>query len=149
MAEVAHARAFSMAEQIEELKALADAEAEGRAEVERFVDESRDREKRIRRAVAVLEGTTQTAPAKAKPKPKGAAGRVSEANIAKVLAALREAGQPLTRLQLAERSGVVSSGVGYALVALRERELVRKAGKDMSATSPRKPDVYAPMPNDD
>src|SRR4051812_26371627 len=71
-AEVDARHNFGIAEQVEELKRMVREEAESRAEVERFVDASRERERRLVKAIAALEGVPLSAggrpKAKASPK---------------------------------------------------------------------------------
>src|SRR3954467_9199633 len=55
-AEVDARRSFSIAEQIEDMRRMVQEEIDSRAEVEQFVDASRERERRLVKAIAVLEG---------------------------------------------------------------------------------------------
>jgi hypothetical protein len=148
MAEVDERQAFSMAEQIADMKHLVETEQESRAAIEHFVEASRDRERRLLKAIAALEGVPLGAGGRPKTTPKPApSGKVSEGNITKVLDAMRAAGGPLNRSQISDQAGVHSTTAGYAIQELRARGLIRNAGKDQTADSPRKPDLFAVMPD--
>lgn len=84
----------------------------------------------IRRLDAVLRAAEPKPGPRPKAKPKTAsAGPVSGEMRLSVLNALREAGKPLTRNEIAERIGRSATSVGSALATLRVTEEVRLAGR--------------------
>jgi hypothetical protein len=100
-------------------------------EAEKILDHFNDRAKRIRRALAALEGTTTT-PTAAKPRAKasGHGWQISEERIAAVLDLFRKESEPITPTQLAEKTdGIATETVTKACKVLRERELIRAVSK--------------------
>lgn len=153
-------RSETLHEQIEDLKRMAREEADSRAEVERFVDASRERERRLLKAVAALEGMPLGAGGK--PKLNGAAPKakakshdwsVNPATVEAAFEAARrlvaETGEEtFTRAQLAKAIGRSPETTRRAVDHLRDQERVRLAGKSgnggKTATN-----LYALMPNAD
>ena len=132
---------------VAELREMIAAEVSSRAEAERFIEASRQRERRLVKAVAALEGVPLSAggkPPKVKPKAKPS---VSAEIIATVLAALADHGRPMTAPQLATALGRNRSSIDSALRVLREQQKVRLAGKDPDSTAPIAPNLYALMPD--
>ena len=131
------------------LRELAAAEVEARAEYEQLVEQSKQRERRIARAITALEGGGPGT--KPKPKPK-AVQPVGEEVIEAVLATMRqlaaEGHEPVTRLQVVEampeRSGET---VRRGLNELRERQLIRLAGRNGNGRTAAR--LYAVMPDGD
>lgn len=155
--EVDERRSFSIAEQIEDMKRLAREEAESRAEVERFVDSSRERERRLLKAIAALEGVPLGAGGKPKAAPKVAAKApavqlVSPAVADEILVVVREllAGredQTFSRPELAKLMPRSGETIRRGLELLREQERVRLAGKRGTGRTAK--NLYALMPDVD
>src|SRR3954468_19786105 len=55
-AEINARQSFNIGEQVKDLRRMVQEEIDSRAEVERFVDASRERERRLVKAIAALEG---------------------------------------------------------------------------------------------
>jgi hypothetical protein len=143
--------------EVDDLRALLDDELKGRDELAQLLERSRERERRLTRAIAVLEGgVNQQAPRKtaataAAKEPKGG-WEVSSATVERVHAAFlrywnEEAnGQPFTQTTLATWLGQHGQGIGgdtirKAMHTLRDRELVRKCGTTRGGGK-----LWAPMP---
>lgn len=135
----------AMREQVSSMRALLDQELATRSHLERLLDESKQRERRLTRAVAALEGDSISAThavAKPKPQPKAKANdgwAVSDDTVERVWQAFQRYdaeiahGEPFTMTSLARWMGEQGQGVGgetirRAFAVLREREHVRKAG---------------------
>lgn len=100
----------------------------------------------IRRLDRVLNAAEQPQPKPKATKPKsGRAFNVSEQVRMSVLNALREAGKPLTRNEIADRIGRSETTVGSALIALRETESVRLAGRGNRVGRGIAPQLFALM----
>jgi DNA-binding transcriptional ArsR family regulator len=138
---------FSIGEQVAELRRLAQAEAQGRAEVERFVQASRDRERRIVMAIRALEGIAPRAKPVAKATAK-ATPKISAERAELIFQTVREAGEPVTTARLIEATELGQSQVSAGLRVLREDGRIRLAGKDESSKAPVKPNLYAVMPDE-
>lgn len=132
-----------IAEQVQELRRLAQAEAQGRAEIERYVLASRERERRILKAVQALEGIAP----KPKPAAKRAALGVSRERADQIFEAVREAGEPVNTARIIEATGFPQTRVSAGLRMLREEGRIRLAGIDETSTAPRKPNLYTVMPD--
>jgi hypothetical protein len=149
-AEINARQSFNIGEQVKDLRRMVQEEIASRAEVERFVDASRERERRLVKAIAALEGVPLGAGGRPKARPKspqpvspGVADEVLTA--AKVLLADR-AEQTFTRPELVkampERSGET---IRRGLELLREQQRIRLSGKrggGKTATN-----LYALMPD--
>lgn len=100
-------------------------------EAERILGHFNERAKRLRRALAALEGTTTTAREASPPASRNSKGwQVSEERIEYVLSLFRKESAPITPTQLAEKTdGVSTETVGKACKVLRERELIRAVAK--------------------
>lgn len=101
-------------------------------EAEKILAHSNERAKRVRRALAALEGTS----AQPQKPPQRQEGRkanewqVSEERIAYVLTLWQAQAEPVTSTYLAESTGGISTEtVSKATAVLRERELIRKVAK--------------------
>jgi DNA-binding transcriptional ArsR family regulator len=139
---------FSIGEQVAELRRLAQAEAQGRAEVERYVAASRDRERRIVMAIRALEGIAPRAKAKPAAKP-NTGTKISAERTELIFQTVREAGEPVSTQRLVEATELAQSQVSAGLRVLREEGRIRLAGKDESSKAPVKPNLYAVMPDVD
>lgn len=148
-----------VAAEIESLRRLLDAELEGRAEIEALLDNSKERERRLARAIAILEHGSQTqqqaAAAAAKPKP--AAKDTTNWNVsAETVERVREAffayyategeGEPFTMTTLAAWMGKNRKGIGgetirRAFEVLRRDEIIRVCGTTRGGGK-----MFAPMP---
>lgn len=140
---------------------MADEEAASRADVEHFVEESRERERRIRKAVAALEGVPLGAGGrpKAAPAPKVAAkgGRpqpvsmdVADAVLAKARELMAASGKDtFSRPELVKAMpGKSGETIRRGLLLLRDQERIRLAGKGKGAgRSQTATNLYALMPN--
>lgn len=149
-----------LGDEINDLRSLLDDEIKGRDHLKSLLDRSVERERRITRAIAVLEGTNaQSAASKpttaSKPKPKGTkdSWTVGEETVERVrVAFLRywdeqpEPQQPFTQTVLAAWMGEQGRGVGGETIRrvmerLRQREIVRVTGTTRGGGK-----LYAPMP---
>jgi hypothetical protein len=148
-------------EKIAELRDMLDVELEGRTELEALLDASKARERRITRALAVLEdqplnnhAPKQAAPAAAKPRDRKNENewRVSEPTIERVLDAftrysVEHPAEPFTMTVLAawmkeHGEGVGGETVRKAVHTLRDRGLVRACGTTRGGGT-----LYALMPS--
>jgi hypothetical protein len=146
--------------EIDSLRELLDAELNSRDELAQLLERSKERERRITRAIAVLEGginqhavSSKPAAAKAKPKPKSTLWDVSEATVERVRVGFMRywteqptPEQPFTQTVLAAWMGEQGNGIGgetirRAMDRLREREVVRVCGTTRGGGK-----LYAPMP---
>lgn len=145
--DLAEVTAAGIAEHVAAMREMVEAEVEGRREMELLVETSRERERRLMKAINALEGQPLTNSGRPKAKPKAAAtGKlVSEDTRKLVIDALREA--PLNTKQIMERTGRAQSVVSAALRDLRRTEHVRLIGKDETSSAPVKPNLYALMPD--
>lgn len=151
----------AMDEQVIAMRALLDDELKERTHLEQLLEASKERERRLMKAVAVLEGGNipqglrSTPPKPAKAKPKAAAGEwnVSAKTVERVHEGLtrfwqEEAhGEPFTQTALAtwltrHGGGASSDTIRKAMGVLRERELVRKCGTTRGGGI-----LWAPMPD--
>jgi predicted phage tail protein len=149
----------AMRDQIAAMRALLDNEVAGRSHLEQLLDDSKEREKRLVRAVAVLEGGVNNHAITAKPKkPSKPAAKdngwnVSEATVQRIWAAFQRyatevaGGEPFTQTSMAAWMTANGEGVGgdtirKSMLALRERELVRVAGTTRGGGK-----LWAPMPD--
>jgi hypothetical protein len=71
-AEINARQSFNIGEQVKDLRRMVQEEIDSRAEVERFVDASREREHRLRKAIAALEGVPLGAGGRPKARRSGA-----------------------------------------------------------------------------
>jgi hypothetical protein len=135
-------------------------EIDSRAEVERFVDASRERERRLVKAIAALEGVplgaggrpkkvVKTTPAvKAGPKtPQVVSQDAADEILAAAKALLADrAEQTFTRTEIREAvPGRSRETVRRGLVLLREQQRIRLAGKQ--GAGPTAKSLYALMPD--
>jgi hypothetical protein len=147
--------------EIDSLRELLDAELNSRDELAQLLERSKERERRITRAIAVLEGginqhavSSKPAAAKAKPKPKKSTlWDVSEATVERVRVGFLRywteqptPEQPFTQTALATWMGEQGNGISgetirRAMDRLREREIVRVCGTTRGGGK-----LYAPMP---
>jgi response regulator of citrate/malate metabolism len=98
----------------------------------------------LRRALEALDAAIDPKAARAKAaksKPKSSNSGPSPETLKRVLAVVHSRAQ-VTAPQAAELAGISKHTARRALVALRDRELVRVAGRSRGGG-----DVYAPMPN--
>jgi hypothetical protein len=156
-----HAEQMSTAmdEQVGSMRALLEDELKERTHLEQLLEASKERERRLAKAVAVLEGgvnqhamraPTQTS----KPKPKKKDDwNVSAKTVERVLEGFtrywnEEAnGEPFTQTMLATWLTAQGQGIGgdtirKAMGSLRDRELVRKCGTTRGGGI-----LWAPMPD--
>ena len=99
-------------------------------EAERILGHFNERAKRIRRALAALEGTTTTPAREPKPAKRANEWQVSEERIAYVLTLWQAQTEPTTTTALGEATeGVSVETVSKATAVLREREQVRRVKK--------------------
>lgn len=139
------AMASALDDQIASMRKLLADELSGRRELERLLDESKERERRMARVIAILDGGAATpaqAKAQATGKQRGAKKgngdwNVSDETVERVrMAFVRYAettDEPVTRTKLAAWMSQHDDGIGgetirRATEVLREREIVRKCG---------------------
>jgi CRP-like cAMP-binding protein len=141
---------------IQALREMAANEAESRREAERYVEASRERERRLEKAIAALEGVPLGAGGrpKAKATAKSSTWRVGDQVVSEVEAALRallasDGAEAATVPQVAEATGRSRETVRRALERLREQGTVRLAGKRHLSTHGMPSTLYALMPNAD
>lgn len=117
-----------MARECDDLRSMLEAEQEISNQIQHILDASNERAKRVRRALAALEGTATT-PAPSKPKPKND-WQISEERIEFVLGLFRKQAEPISSTQLADKTkGLSTTTVSKAVEVLRERELIRRVAK--------------------
>lgn len=118
-----------------ELRVLLAGEQQLAEQIRATLDGCREREKRIERAIAALDGNARPTgrPPRAKPAlPSAQAGgqwRVSDRKLEEVRATLERLGSA-RRSEIVKASGVSDVTVGKALAALRERDVVRVVAHD-------------------
>jgi hypothetical protein len=144
---VAHddSMASALDDQTSDMRRLLAAELDGRDHLEKLLEQSKERERRLTRAIAILDGGTTSSSPKAaaskptaKPKPKTNENwTVSEETVERVLDAFKRYAvdhpDPFTQTTLATWMGEQGEGIGgetirRAMTALRDREIVRKCG---------------------
>lgn len=131
-----------MRAEADSLRDLLDDERREITRLQAVVDQHRDREKRLVRAIAQLTGataSTNTTPAKPK---RANEWSVSEEKIAEVLQLIRDAGEPVTANALGRLPGTSTQSAKKAIDVLRERELIRFAGVVRGGGK-----TYLPMPS--
>jgi CRP-like cAMP-binding protein len=142
---------------IQALREMAANEAESRREAERYVEASRERERRLEKAIAALEGVPLGAGGRPKQtaKPKASyAWRVSDQVVSEVEVALRalltgDGAEAVTAAELARATGRSRETTRRVLERLREQGTVRLAGKRQINPHGQSSTLYALMPNDD
>jgi CRP-like cAMP-binding protein len=129
---------------IQALREMAANEAESRREAERYVEASRERERRLEKAIAALEGV-----------PLGAGGRPKQTAKPKASYAWRVSDQVVSEVEVALRA-LLTGATGRSrettrrvLERLREQGTVRLAGKRQINPHGQSSTLYALMPNDD
>lgn len=120
-----------MADHCGDLRRMLEDEQRLRNDLDRILDASSVRMKKMQRALAALEGTTAATPKRqAEEKDKNHGWQVSEERIAFVLELYKKQLEPITSTQLGETTvGISTETVAKATAVLRERELVRKVKK--------------------
>lgn len=154
MAEIAAATERALADHVENLQALLAREVGGRETLELAVAASHEREKRIRKALAALEGPKPAPepepPRRGRPPKSEGIGRgrdnntwsVSQEKVDQVLAAMRAHPDASHRPRMiADELGLSMTTIRKALDTLRDRELVR-----IKEVHPRWGKMYALMP---
>jgi Fic family protein len=112
-----------------DLRSMLEGEQEITNQIQGILDASNERAKRIRRALAALEGTASPAATTHRDKPKND-WQVSEERVEYVLGLFRAEPEPITSTGLAEKTdGVSTQTVSKAVDVLRERELLRRVKK--------------------
>jgi hypothetical protein len=157
-AEINARQSFNIGEQVKDLRRMVQEEIDSRAEVERFVDASRERERRLVKAIAALEGVplgaggrpkAKALPAvKARPKtPQVVSQDAADEILAAAKALLADrAEQTFTRTEIREAvPGRSRETVRRGLVLLREQQRIRLAGKQ--GAGPTAKSLYALMPD--
>jgi hypothetical protein len=158
-AEINARQSFNIGEQVKDLRRMVQEEIDSRAEVERFVDASREREHRLRKAIAALEGVplgaggrpkvVKTTPAvKARPKtPQVVSQDAADEILAAAKALLADrAERTFTRTEIREAvPGRSRETVRRGLVLLREQQRIRLAGKQGAGATAKS--LYALMPD--
>jgi ribosomal protein S25 len=138
-----HAR---MAEECNGLRSMLDAEQQLTDQMQGIIDASHERSKRVRRALAALEGTT-AAPRKETAKRNHNAARegwtVSEKKVEEIYAALIAIGGEGRGSEIAKQAGTANETTRRALTQLREQDRVRitAQNKRLGATFAVMPDV--------
>lgn len=118
-----------MKRECDDLRSMLEGEQQIVNQIQHILDASNERAKRMRRALAALEGTAPTA---GRPKATGPVKgwQVSEERIEFVLSLLREEPEPISSTQLAEKTvGLSTTTTSKAFDVLRERELIRRVQK--------------------
>jgi hypothetical protein len=121
-----------MKRECDDLRSMLEGEQEIANQIQGILDNSNERAKRIRRALAALEGTASPAATKAGTKqPKGTNDwQVSEDRIEFVLGLFRAEPEPISSTQLAEKTvGLSTTTTSKAIEVLRQRELIRRVKK--------------------
>jgi hypothetical protein len=134
-----------------ELRETIAAERVARIDAERLVADSRERERRLQRALTALAGERPGVRAKSAAKSKTYKWTVSEERVQEALTALRTIGaQPASVSEVSALTHSSTETVRRALDVLRERELVRLAGHEKKRGSRgRRTTLYALMPGAD
>src|SRR5881628_132596 len=107
-AEINARQSFNIGEQVKDLRRMVREEIESRAEVEQFVDASRERERRLVKAIAALEGV-----------PLGAGGKPKAKAAPKAT--------PKAALPISPRVADDILGVAKGLLAEREEQTFTRA----------------------
>jgi DNA-binding transcriptional regulator GbsR (MarR family) len=120
-----------MKKECDDLRSMLEGEQEIANQIQGILDASNERAKRIRRALAALEGTSSPAATTAATKQAKSKGwQVSDERVEFVLGLFRAEPEPITPTQLAEKTeGISIETVGKAVEVLRGRELVRRVAK--------------------
>ena len=126
---------------IDELQAELAAEDLAVAQVEAVLQETRSKRARIQRAIDALTGTKAKA---ARPAARKGGWTISDTKVEQVRALIAAKSQPVTVRELATEGGMATESARRSLEVLRERELVRFAGKRAGRGGGQK--LYMPMP---
>jgi leucyl aminopeptidase len=121
-----------MKKECDDLRSMLEGEQEIANQIQGILDASNERAKRIRRALAALEGSTSPAATTAGTKQQRTSKgwQVSDERVEFVLGLFRAEPEPITPTQLAEKTeGISTETVGKAVEVLRGRELVRRVAK--------------------
>jgi hypothetical protein len=126
------------------------AEQAARRDAERLVADSRERERRLQRALTALAGEKPGVRAKSAAKPKAYKWKVGEKRVQEALTALRTIGaQPASVGEVSALTHSSTETVRRALDVLRERELVRLVGHEKRGSRGQRTTLYALMPGAD
>jgi NACalpha-BTF3-like transcription factor len=126
------------------LRAMLEGEQRLTNQIQGILDDSHERSKRLRRALAALEGTTtapQTSPRKAQVKAARVTWQASEKKTEQVYRALVALGEGRVS-QIAKQAGVASETARRALMQLRAQERAR-----ITSNSAKWGMTFAAMPN--
>jgi DNA-binding transcriptional regulator GbsR (MarR family) len=119
-----------MKKECDDLRSMLEGEQEIANQIQGILDASNERAKRIRRALAALEGTASPATTAGTKQAKSKGWQVSDERVEFVLGLFRAEPEPITPTQLAEKTeGISIETVGKAVEVLRGRELVRRVAK--------------------
>jgi DNA-binding transcriptional regulator GbsR (MarR family) len=119
-----------MKKECDDLRSMLEGEQEIANQIQGILDASNERAKRIRRALAALEGTASPATTAGTKQAKSKGWQVSDERVEFVLGLFRAEHEPITPTQLAEKTeGISIETVGKAVEVLRGRELVRRVAK--------------------